>query len=80
MVIARRQKISTTKTMSFNCGEFYVAVFIICDPILENHTSGHMQNLWEFSIENFSDFFKLFFFAYSDKATIKPSCCEISHP
>ena len=27
-----------------------------CDPILENHTTGHMQNLWEFSIENFSDF------------------------
>ena len=26
------------------------------DPILENHTSGHMQNLLEFSIENFSDF------------------------
>ena len=33
----------------------------ICDPILENHTSGHMQNLWEFSIENFSDFLKLIF-------------------
>ena len=47
----------------------------VSDPILENHTSRHMQNLWEFSIENFSDF-KFFFFAYSDKATIKPSCCE----
>ena len=52
----------------------------ICDPILENHTSGHMQNLWEFSTENFSGFLKSIFFAYSDKATIKPSCCEISHP
>ena len=52
----------------------------ICDPILENHTSRHMQNLWEFSIENLTDFFKIHFFTYSDKATIKPSCCEISHP
>ena len=25
-------------------------------------------------------FFKLIFLTYSDKATIKPSCCEISHP
>ena len=32
-------------------------LYDICDPILENHTFGHMQNLWEFSIENFSDFF-----------------------
>ena len=30
----------------------------ICDPNLENHTSGHIQNLWEFSNENFSDFLK----------------------
>ena len=59
---------------------YIIQKFNICDPILENHTSGHMQNLQEFSIENFSDFLKIFFFAYSDKATIKPSCCEISHP
>ena len=25
----------------------------ICDPILENHTFGYIQNLWECSIENF---------------------------
>ena len=53
---------------------------IIFDHILENHTFGHMQNLWEYSIGNFCDFLKLLFFAYSDKATIKASCCEISHP
>ena len=35
---------------------------INCDPILENHTFGHMQNLWEVSIENFSNFLKLTFF------------------
>ena len=35
----------------------YIYIYIyIYDPILENHTFGHMQNLWEFSIENFSDF------------------------
>ena len=33
----------------------------ICDPILENHTFGHMQNLWKFSIENFRDFLNLTF-------------------
>ena len=55
-------------------------VMAICDPIFEIHTSKYMQNFWEFSIENFSDFLKINFFTYSDKATIKPSCCEISHP
>ena len=25
-------------------------------------------------------FLKLFFFVHLDKATIKPSCCEVSHP
>ena len=28
---------------------------IICDHILENHTIGHMQNLLEYSNENFRD-------------------------
>ena len=37
---------------------------------MENHTSGHMQKLWESSIKNFSDFFKIIFFTYSDKATL----------
>ena len=44
------------------------------------HLGMHIQNLWECSIENFSDFYKINFFAYSDKATIKPSYCEISLP
>ena len=31
--------------------------YIICDPILENHPFGHMQNLQENSIEDFSNIF-----------------------
>jgi len=51
----------------------------ICDRILENLPFGHKQYFWENSNENFSNFFRINIFAYFDKATIKPSCCEISH-
>ena len=45
---------------------------IKCDHILENHTSGHKQNLWENSVENFRDYFKIYPFAHSDEAnTVK---------
>ena len=49
-------------TISYTCVHCSYIHIMICDPILENHTSRHMQNLWEFSIENFSDFLKLIFF------------------
>ena len=52
----------------------------MCDRILENLPFGHKQTFWENSNENFNDFFKIDFFAHLDKATIKPSCCEVSHP
>ena len=51
-----------------------------CDRILENLPFGHKLTFWENSNENFNNIFKINFFAHLDKATIKPSCCEVSYP
>jgi len=37
------------------------SLMYICDPILEDHPFGHMENLQKNSIENFTNFFDLFF-------------------
>jgi len=49
----------------------------ICDCILENLPFGHKQTFAKTQLKIFT-FFKTFF-AHLDNATIKPSCCEVSH-
>ena len=73
--------------MAAECGviantEWTVSIigYSICDQILENLPFGHKLTFWENSNENFNNIFKINFFAHLDKATIKPSCCEVSQP
>ena len=51
----------------------------ICDWILENLPFGHKQTFEKTRLKTLTMFLKLSFFAHLDKATITPSCCEVSH-
>ena len=61
------------QNVPYNFGMVWAIKFkkkYVANWILENLPFGHKQTFWENSIE--------FFFAHLDKATIKPSCCEVS--
>ena len=51
----------------------------ISDQILENLPFGHKQYFEKTQLKIYTMFCKLNFFAHLDKATIKPTCCEVSH-
>ena len=51
----------------------------ICDWILENLPFGCKQTFEKTRLKIFTMFLTWSFFAHLDKATIKHSCCEVSH-
>jgi len=50
-----------------------------CDRILENLPFGHKQTLYKTKLKFFTMSSNYVFFAHLHKATIKPSCCKVSH-